>query len=144
MIISFVINFVNIPVLISMPDAFPYSEEELLRSGIDADVVELEPEEKGGRTGYDEPNQKAIIRRQSIREETKRIKKANEDAKRAFEEARANDLSATEAGMLLTLLVKDPSKRDVAQFPEDDKKLNDGEGDDDVDDFEESPAVKAA
>jgi len=105
MIISFVINFVNIPVLISMPEAFPYSEEELLRSGIDADVVELEPEEKGGRTGYDGPNQKAIIRRQSIRE---------------------------------------ASKRDVAHVPEDDKKLNDGEGDDDVDDFEESPAVKAA
>eukprot|EP00985_Skeletonema_marinoi_P019396 scaffold11114_cov158-Skeletonema_marinoi.AAC.4 len=129
MIITFIINFVNIPVIVSIPDEFPYNEEELLRSGIDADAVELEPDEKGGRTGYDEPNQKAIVRRQSIREETRRIKKANADAKKAFEEARANHLSATEAATNLTLLVKSPSKRNSVVEK-------------DVDDFDENLVVK--
>lgn len=129
MIITFIINFVNIPVIVSIPNEFPYNEEELLRSGIDADAVELEPDEKGGRTGYDEPNQKAIVRRQSIREETRRIKKANADAKKAFEEARANHLSATEAATNLTLLVKSPSKRNSVVEK-------------DVDDFDENLVVK--
>ena len=69
----------SVPAIISMPDVFPYSEESLLRSGIDADVVELEPEEKGGRQGYDEPNWKAEKRREMIKQESKIIKLANED-----------------------------------------------------------------
>ena len=79
LIIAFVINFVSVPAIISMPDVFPYNEESLKRSGIDADVVELEPEEKGGRQGYDEPNWKAESRRKLIEQETKIIKLANED-----------------------------------------------------------------
>ena len=79
MIIAFIVNFISVPAIISMPDVFPYSEEDLLRSGIDADAVELEPEEKGGRQGYDVPNRKAESRRDMIRQETHRIKLANED-----------------------------------------------------------------
>ncbi len=30
-----------------MPQDFPFDKDDVLRSGIDADIVELEPEEKG-------------------------------------------------------------------------------------------------
>ena len=70
------------------------------------------------------------MRRQLIREETHHIKKANADAKRAFEEARANHLSASDAATNLTLLVKSPSRRNSAVEK-------------DVDDFDEHLVVKA-
>jgi hypothetical protein len=35
------------PIIIGIPDDYPFDKDELLSSGIDADIVELDPEEKG-------------------------------------------------------------------------------------------------
>ena len=144
MIIAFIVNFVSLPAIISIPNEYPYSEDDLLRSGIDADAVELEPEELRGRTGYDVPNEKAKSRRHLIKQETQKIKMANEDAMRAFVETRENHASVTEAGAKLAFLVKDPSRRVAfADIPEEEEDEEDegakGEG---VDDEFEDNAVR--
>lgn len=122
MIIAFIINFLSVPAIISIPNEWPYSEDDLLSSGIDADAVELEPEELRGRTGYDVPNEKANRRRKMIEQETRSIKMVNEDAMRAFAEARENHALATMPGKKLTFLVKDPSRRvEFADIPADEE-----------------------
>ena len=122
MIIAFIINFLSVPAIISIPNEWPYSEDDLLRSGIDADAVELEPEELRGRTGYDVPNEKANRRRKMIEQETRSIKMANEDAMRAYADARENHALATTSGKKLTFLVKDPSRRvELTDIPADEE-----------------------
>ena len=46
-IITFLSGLLVIPIIASMPKDYPFNKDELLKSGIDADIVELEPEEKG-------------------------------------------------------------------------------------------------
>ena len=46
-IISFVSTILVVPIIVSIPEDYPFDKDAVLRSGIDADIVELEPEEKG-------------------------------------------------------------------------------------------------
>lgn len=91
-ILLFVSSVISVPMILSMPTDLGASEEKLYRSGIDAEAVELEPEEKGGREGYDvAPGLKAAsVRRGLIKQQTQRIIAVNELAEKKAREIRAN------------------------------------------------------
>jgi hypothetical protein len=40
-------SLLTLPIILGIPDDFPFDKEAMLKSGIEADIVELEPEEKG-------------------------------------------------------------------------------------------------
>ena len=106
----------TLPIIFSIPDDFPFDKDELLRSGIDADVVELEPEEKGRRTGYDEVNEALSTRRNMIRAETSRIKLTKKRANETAEDMRRTDENASSARGHLENLVKEPTRRTLPVF----------------------------
>ena len=102
--------------IFSIPDDFPFDKDELLKSGIDADIVELEPEEKGGRVGYDDVNENLVNRRQLIRAQTVSIKTAKKEAYEIAEEKRRTDEASNSARGHLGELVKQPTRRVVPVF----------------------------
>ena len=102
--------------IFSIPDDFPFDKDELLKSGIDADIVELEPEDKGGRVGYDDVNENLVTRRQMIRAQTVRIKTAKKEAYEIAEEKRRTDEASNSARGHLGDLVKQPTRRVVPVF----------------------------
>ena len=99
-------SLVTIPMVAAIPDTFPLDEDQLFRSGLNADAVELEPEEKGGRAGYDQPNFEAESRRELIREENKIILMANEEALKSFNKKK------------MSVLIKHPSLQMNLNLPE--------------------------
>lgn len=106
----------TLPIIFSIPDDFPFDKDELLRSGIDADIVELEPEEKGRRMGYDEVNEALVTRRSMIRAETQRIKLTKKRAYETAEDMRKTDENANSACGHLENLVKEPTRRTLPVF----------------------------
>lgn len=112
-ILLFVSSLVSIPMILSIQDDFPYDEKSLLRSGINPDVVDLEPDEKGGRKNYDDVNEAARFRRVMIRAETIRIRKANVEAKRRAESLVKKEGDTLDARDHLRSLVKNPTMRNV-------------------------------
>ena len=122
-----VLSLIPLHMINSIPDEYPFDEEEILRSGIDADAIELEPDEKGGRNAYDEPNEKAAERREMIRRESARIIEVNKEAK-----ARADSIRKKETGARENLkdLIKNPSARfqnDLEKVPEKDDEFVENE-----------------
>ncbi|KAL7547831.1 hypothetical protein ACHAWF_011103 [Thalassiosira exigua] len=124
-ILIFVAFLVTIPMIMSIPDEYPFDEDAMLRSGVDADVIELDPEEKGQRTKYDE-SCRATSRRELVRAQTDCIQKVNAEARRHAQSLATKNGGASDARAELTRLV---SKR--VNFSEDNEELqNDpGQGD---------------
>ena len=111
----------------------------------------------GGRTGYDEPNQALAQRRELIRAQTVRIKRAKQQAYEIAEEARLNNESTTDARGRLGSLVKQPTRRVMPVFGESKWTVNNesdseenvqqdegGQFVDDVDQAAEQPAEEVA
>lgn len=118
LIISYLIT---VPMILSMPADFIIDEEKLFRSGINADAVELEPEEKGVRTQYDQDNPALSARRNLIRMQTERIITTNALAKEKVEDMKINDVGVKEAQVELGKLV---SKRNLEVEPSTSKEFN--------------------
>lgn len=135
-IISFVSTILVVPIIVSIPEDYPFDKDAVLRSGIDADIVELEPEEKGGRGGYDEPNEALGKRRELIRAHTVRIQLAKKEANEIAEEKRLNNESTTDARGRLGSLVKQPTRRVVPVFGESKWNLNENESERSVEEEE--------
>ena len=74
-------SLVSLPMVLSIPNDYPQDEERILRSGIDPNIVDLEPNERGGRLQYDSINLGAEERRSMIKEEVDRILVARDEAK---------------------------------------------------------------
>lgn len=131
-ILLLLFSLVTLPMIFSIPDEYPFDEEAILRSGIDAAAVELEPEEKGGRTAYDGPNEKAATRREMIRRESVRIMEVNKEAKERAESIRKKEAEARDH---LKDLITSPAKRHTDDASEDALKNKDSE---DGDEFEDN------
>lgn len=82
----------------------------MLRSGINADAIDIEGSEKGGRTEYDAPNPKLSARRSMIYQQTARIVEVNEMAEAAALDIKVNNVGREDAQNELTKLV---SRRDL-------------------------------
>lgn len=93
-ILIFLAFLLTVPMLYFMPSDLGADDEKLFRSGIDAEAVELEPEEKGGRMVYDEFNSAAFRRRSVIRSQTARIMEVN-----SLAEQRAAEITAGADGV---------------------------------------------
>ena len=119
LILLVVSSLVTIPMVLSIQDDFPFDEKSLLHSGINPDVVELEQEEKGGRKHYDDVNEAAFSRREMIRAQTIRIRKAKVEAKLRAESLIQKEGDTVSARDLLRTLVKDPTMRNVKNQVED-------------------------
>jgi len=112
-ILLLVSSLVSIPMILSIQDDYPFDEKSLLRSGVNPDIVDLEPDEKGGRKHYDDVNEAVRSRRVMIRAETIRVRKANAEAKRQAESLVKKEGDTLDARDHLRSLVKDPTKRNV-------------------------------
>ena len=88
-ILTFLAFLLTVPMLYFMPSDLSADDEKLFRSGIDAEAVELEPEEKGGRMVYDSFNSAVSARRSDIRSQTARIVEVNLLAEQRAAEIRA-------------------------------------------------------
>ena len=130
-------SLVTVPMVLSIQDDFPFDEKSLLRSGVNPEIVELEPEEKGGRKHYDDVNEKVLERREMIRAQTIRIRKAKFPAKlraKALVEKEGDTVSARDH---LRTLVKDPTMRNVKKQVEEDPIEEEAKGEEV---WEENPA----
>ena len=102
LIISYLIT---VPMILSMPTDFHVDKEKLFHSGIDADVVELKPEEKGVRTQYDQDNPALFSRRNLISKQTATIVENNAVAEVKAKEIKVNDVGVKDAqGELVKLI----------------------------------------
>ena len=124
-----------------MPKDYPFDKNALLKSGVEADIVELEPEEKGTRTMFDEVNQHLKSRRELIREQTTRIEAIKKDAYDVAEQKRLDDESSKSATAHLNTLVKEPTRRTMPIFESQWKLMQTNEGVDEEDDVDDEKEV---
>lgn len=124
-----------------MPKDYPFDKNALLKSGVEADIVELEPEEKGTRTMFDEVNKHLKSRRELIREQTTRIKAIKKDAYDVAEQKRLDDESSKSATAHLNTLVKEPTRRTMPIFESQWKLMQTNEGVDEEDDVDDEKEV---